>query len=175
MRAVRFDGTSVTLQRQWRDPVPGPGEALVRPVLTGVCSSDTEIARGGTTFTGTLGHEFVGVVEDVNIPAGAPSHLQEKKSLKGRRVVGSINIVCGKCDMCKRGLSPHCRSRTVLGIAGRDGVFADRFTIPAASAGPCDRSMTIERNPLLRKSCKRPNAATMRCMPPKCLRRPGFG
>jgi hypothetical protein len=47
--------------------------------------------------------------------------------------VGTINCVCGKCDMCKAGLKEHCRSRTVLGIAGRDGCFAERFTLPAAN------------------------------------------
>lgn len=130
MRALRFDGSTVSFERAWRDPVAAPGEAVVRPILTGVCSSDTEVARGLTTFSGVMGHEFVGVVESVNIPGDAPQYLKDKKALVGKRVVGSINIVCGTCDMCKRGLSTHCRHRTVLGLSGRDGVMAERFTIP---------------------------------------------
>lgn len=130
MRALRFDGSSVILDRAWREPVCAPGEAIVRPLLTGVCSSDTEIASGITDFAGVMGHEFVGVVESVNIPGDAPAYLRDKKALVGKRVVGSINIVCGHCDMCKRGLSTHCRHRTVLGVSGRDGVMAERFTIP---------------------------------------------
>lgn len=130
MRALRFDGQAVSLDRSWREPQCAPGEAVVRPTLTGVCSSDTEIARGMTTFAGVMGHEFVGVVESVNVPDDAPQHLRDKKSLVGKRVVGSINIVCGQCDMCKRGLSTHCRHRSVLGVSGRDGVIAERFAIP---------------------------------------------
>ncbi|MFT3686604.1 MAG: alcohol dehydrogenase catalytic domain-containing protein [Phycisphaerales bacterium] len=112
------------------------GEALVRPTVTGVCSSDTEIARGDGSFSGVMGHEFVGVVEAVNVPDSASQHLRDKKTLVGKRVVGSINIVCGQCDMCKRGLSTHCRNRTVLGVSGRDGVMAERFTIPLANLYP---------------------------------------
>lgn len=136
MRALRFDGQSATLDRSWREPVCAPGEAVVRPILTGVCSSDTEIAKGQTTFAGVMGHEFVGVVESVNIPDDASQHLKDRKALVGKRVVGSINIVCQHCDMCKRGLSTHCRHRTVLGVSGRDGVFADRFTIPLINLYP---------------------------------------
>jgi len=38
-------------------------EALVRVVLSGICNTDLEIARGYAGFNGTIGHEFVGVVE----------------------------------------------------------------------------------------------------------------
>jgi len=74
-------------------------------------------------FSGVLGHEFVGVVESV----------AERKDSRwlDKRVVGTINCVCGGCDMCKSGLREHCRDRTVLGIAGRDGCFAERFTLPS--------------------------------------------
>jgi alcohol dehydrogenase len=136
LRAIRFDGRSVTLDRSWREPQCAPGEAVVRPTVTGVCSSDTEVLRGESTFSGVMGHEFVGVVESVNVPDDATPHLREKKALVGKRVVGSINIVCGQCDMCKRGLSTHCRNRTVLGVSGRDGVMAERFAIPLANLYP---------------------------------------
>jgi threonine dehydrogenase-like Zn-dependent dehydrogenase len=79
-------------------------------------------------FSGVLGHEFVGVVERVHDSTGPRG-----AGWVGKRVVGGINCVCGKCDMCQRGLSMHCRHRTVLGIAGRDGCFADRFTLPTAN------------------------------------------
>lgn len=77
------------------------------------------------SFDGVLGHEFVGVVEAVGPDADA--------QWIGRRVVGEINCVCGVCDMCKGGLKEHCRDRTVLGIMGRDGCFAERFVLPAAN------------------------------------------
>jgi threonine dehydrogenase-like Zn-dependent dehydrogenase len=76
-------------------------------------------------FKGVLGHEFVGVVEECT--------GKSAKKWVGKRVVGSINCVCGKCDMCQKGLKEHCRARTVLGIAGKDGCFAERFTLPVTN------------------------------------------
>jgi len=110
------------LQTAHPEPELAKGDALIRPLRQGVCATDLEICRGYMGFTGVLGHEFVGVVEKVSRPA-------DRKWL-GKRVVGSINCVCGKCDMCRGGLPEHCRRRTVLGISGRDGCFAERFTLP---------------------------------------------
>ena len=110
------------LDTRYADPEPAPGEALIRPLRLGVCSTDLEICKGYMAFRGVLGHEFVGVVERV---AG-----ERRRDLVGKRVVGAINAVCGRCDLCKAGLKEHCRERTVLGIAGRDGCFAQRFTLP---------------------------------------------
>lgn len=131
MRAIVFDGRSPRLSPHHAEPELPTGEALIRPTRLGICSTDLEICRGYMGFEGVLGHEFVGVVEavDESVPA-------RHQKLLGRRVVGTINCVCGKCDMCTRGLSNHCRDRTVLGIAGRDGCFADRFTLPAMNLLP---------------------------------------
>jgi threonine dehydrogenase-like Zn-dependent dehydrogenase len=136
LRALRYDGTSLKLETNAPDPVPGPGEALVRPLRVGVCSTDVEIASGrsGALFRGTLGHEMVGVVEYVNLPDDPPAALVERaRRLKDKRVVASINLVCGKCDMCRAGLSSHCRGRNVLGCSGRDGCFADFVTVPVSN------------------------------------------
>jgi threonine dehydrogenase-like Zn-dependent dehydrogenase len=103
-------------------PTPHPnGEALVRVTLSGVCSTDLEIARGYAGFTGTIGHEFVGVVED----AGGGSIP------RGSRVVGEINAGCGECELCLQGDPRHCATRTVLGIVGRDGAHAELLRLPA--------------------------------------------
>ncbi|MBL8991608.1 MAG: alcohol dehydrogenase catalytic domain-containing protein [Phycisphaerae bacterium] len=108
-------------------PAPGAGEALVRPRRMGVGASDLAVAGGRTGFRGVMGHEFVGVVEAVNGPPDAVERFA------GKRVVGSAVIVCGRCDMCRAGLSGHCRARTVLGLHGRDGCFAESFTLPVAN------------------------------------------
>lgn len=123
MRALVFDGKSLSLDVRRAEPAPAEGEAVIRPLKLGVCSTDLEICRGYMGFTGVLGHEFVGVVESISGP--------DTRRLTGKRVVGGINAVCLKCDMCRAGLSTHCRNRTALGILGRDGCFADRFTLPA--------------------------------------------
>ncbi len=100
-------------------PVPPPGEALIRVLMAGICNTDLEIARGYMGFQGTPGHEFVGVVEACEDPAWV-----------GRRVVGEINCGCGACDDCRRGDPRHCMARTVLGILGRDGTFAEYTRLP---------------------------------------------
>ena len=97
-------------------------EAVVRVLLSGICNTDLEIARGYAGFKGTIGHEFVGVVEQ------APDY-----SLMGQRVVGEINAGCGRCEECKAGDSRHCPTRTVLGIVGRDGAHAEFLRLPTTN------------------------------------------
>lgn len=117
MKAIRFDGDLSVVDV----PVPKPaeGEALIRVSMAGICNTDLEITKGYMGFNGILGHEFVGVVEQ----APDPEYV-------GKRVVGEINCVCGTCDYCVGGMPTHCPNRTVLGIDGRDGAFAEYTTLP---------------------------------------------
>ena len=117
MRAVVFD-KQLRFEPDRRRPIAGEGECLVRVRLAGICATDLHITAGYMDFCGVLGHEAVGTVEE-----GPPRWC-------GQRVVFEINCVCGRCDMCQRGLRNHCRDRTVLGIAGRDGCFADYVLVP---------------------------------------------
>lgn len=84
--------------------------------LAGICATDLEIQAGYMGFAGVPGHEFVGVARGGR--------------LAGRRVVGEINAACGRCDRCARGMDRHCADRTVLGIVGRDGAFAESLSLP---------------------------------------------
>jgi threonine dehydrogenase-like Zn-dependent dehydrogenase len=107
-------------------PPPGapiPGEAVVRVSLAGICNTDLEMVRGYYPFTGVPGHEFVGVVERAD---GAPEWV-------GRRVAGEINAVCGACGACRAGRKSHCERRTVLGLIGRNGTFAEQLSLPIAN------------------------------------------
>jgi threonine dehydrogenase-like Zn-dependent dehydrogenase len=117
VKALRFENQS--LQVSEIDRPKRSGEALVRVTMAGVCSTDLEIVRGYAGFSGVLGHEFVGVVED-----------SPDRSQIGRRVVGEINTGCGRCEGCRRGDPRHCPARAVLGIRGRDGAFAEYLTLP---------------------------------------------
>jgi threonine dehydrogenase-like Zn-dependent dehydrogenase len=125
MKALFLDNGKPTLRTDYPRPVPQPGEVLIRPTLLGVCSTDLELCRGYMNYAGVLGHEFVGVVEAVASEAD--------KVWVGKRVVGTINCPTETCDMTRRGWPEHARIRTVLGILGRDGCFAERFTLPAAN------------------------------------------
>jgi threonine dehydrogenase-like Zn-dependent dehydrogenase len=113
----------------------GAGEALVRVTLSGICNTDVEIVRGYAGFQGTLGHEFVGVVES------APDAAQ----LVGQRVVGEINAGCGRCELCKGGDPRHCPNRTVLGIVGRDGAHAEFLRLPVVNLLPVPDEVPDER------------------------------
>jgi threonine dehydrogenase-like Zn-dependent dehydrogenase len=103
-------------------PEPNKNEALIRLSVAGICATDLELVKGYAGFSGILGHEFVGVVEAVG--------HDEHRHWLNRRVVGSINIGCGDCDVCQQSGAEHCQQRKVLGIRGKDGVFADYFTLP---------------------------------------------
>ena len=125
MRALGYDGKELAYDTHRPDPDPADDEVLIQPLRMGICATDIEICRGYMGFDGVLGHEFVGRVQASGGKLGR-DWLQ-------KRVVGRINCVCGRCDMCRAGLREHCRNRTVLGIAGRDGCFADAFTLPATN------------------------------------------
>ena len=111
-----------------------PDEALVRVLLSGICNTDLEIARGYAGFNGTIGHEFVGVVEK-----------SADRKLVGRRVVGEINAGCGRCDLCRAGDPRHCPSRTVLGIVGRDGAHAEFLQLPNVNLIPVPKNIPDEQ------------------------------
>lgn len=134
MKALRYEGGSLRLSDV--DVPRREGEALVRVRLAGVCNTDLEVVRGYAGFEGTLGHEFVGVVEE------APDGREE---LVGRRVVGEINAGCGECELCRAGDPRHCPRRTVLGIVGRDGAFADYLSLPAENLLPVPEEVGDER------------------------------
>src|SRR5207244_5331724 len=127
MKALRYENQKLAVS-----DVPEPrvdGEAGVRVTLSGICNTDLEIARGYAGFEGTIGHEFVGVIESLPLEGALARPLGRAQSneplltrglVPGDRVVGEINAGCGHCDLCRGGDSRHCANRTVLGIVGRD-------------------------------------------------------
>ena len=125
MKALRYENRGLKIAA-----VPKPirdGEAVVRVTLSGICNTDLEIARGYAGFQGTIGHEFVGVIESLpDVGALVP----------GQRVVGEINAGCGVCDLCRAGDPRHCAQRTVLGIVGRDGAHAELLKLPTVNLLP---------------------------------------
>lgn len=123
MKALRVSGGGIYLEEV--DRPQSDGEVLIRVIKSGICNTDLEIARGYAGFKGTIGHEFVGVVESSSDPEWL-----------GKRVVGEINVGCGECVLCCGGDSRHCANRTVLGIHGRDGAHAEFLTLPARNLLP---------------------------------------
>lgn len=125
------------------EPVRRPGEVTIALRVAGVCDTDLALARGYMAYRGVLGHEFVGEVLETD-------DTTTSAIWRGRRVVADINAGCGVCTECRERGSHHCGARTVLGILGRDGALAERFTVPerclvaVPDALPDDRAVFAE-------------------------------
>lgn len=118
MQAVHLADGQISL-RKIAKPRRPEGFSLIRLLRGGICNTDLELQRGYYGFSGTPGHEFVGEVVE-----------SDTRELIGRRVVGEINLACGKCEWCARGLGRHCPTRTVLGIVKHPGAFRELLTLP---------------------------------------------
>ncbi len=126
------DGRVEVREAPW--PRRRRGEALIRTLCAGICNTDLELQRGYNSFRGTPGHEFVGEVVEA-----------DEQALLGRRVVGEINLACGRCEWCRKGLGRHCPRRTVLGIVKHPGVFSEFFTLPEQNLHILPDSIPAER------------------------------
>lgn len=142
MRALVYQNNVLRLEKSYPEPLPKLGEALIRVILAGICNTDLEIVRGYMSFQGVLGHEFVGIVEEVLDKSGIPS----ANSLVGQRVVGEINAACHRsdCFYCQQNMPTHCPNRTTLGIVNRDGAFADYLTLPIENLHPVPENVSDE-------------------------------
>lgn len=118
MRAVMLDRGEVRVEDA-PFPAPAPGHSLIKVRLAGICNTDLELQRGYYGFSGVPGHEFVGEVVQ-----------SDDVRLLGKRVAGEINLTCGHCSYCSRGEERHCSRRTVLGIIGHPGAFAQFLSLP---------------------------------------------
>ena len=137
MRAVLFDG-ELRFTADYPTPELRPGWAMIKVKYAGICKTDMEILKGYAGFNGVLGHEFIGVVE-----------YCDKPDWTGRRVTGEINLACGRCEWCAKGLGRHCPNRTVLGIQGHDGCMADYCVLPVTNLIEIPESVSDDRAVLI--------------------------
>ncbi len=138
MRAVTYNGRRDVRVEEVPDPkIEAPEDAILRVTTSGICAADVELYyRQGLDFIhlGTvLGHEYVGVVEDVG--------RNVKRIRKGDRVIGSPYPACGACPECREKLTSHCRTtgRAALGST-LSGAHAELMRVPYAD-------QTLERVP----------------------------
>jgi threonine dehydrogenase-like Zn-dependent dehydrogenase len=120
MRALEWDGETACVRTR-QAPALSEGRAIVQMTRAGVCNTDLEIARGYMAFRGVLGHELAGIV------------VEGPDAWRGKRVTAEINFGCGTCASCVGGLARHCPSRTVMGILGANGAFAERVSVPVVN------------------------------------------
>lgn len=121
MKALVWDGEALRFEAERARPEIPAGWARLRVRCAGICSTDEQILKGYMDFQGVPGHEFVGEV------------LEGPSELVGQRVTCEINFACGECDACRRDMGRHCPTRTVLGILGADGAFAEEVAAPVAN------------------------------------------
>lgn len=134
MKALRFSQG----QAQWTtlpDPRPAPGQALLRPVVAGICQTDLELLQGYYDFSGVAGHEFVARVE----------RSPQRPELEGSLVVADINCGCGHCARCLAGDPRHCADRRCIGITDWDGAFAELLLAPDENLRPVPAGLDPRR------------------------------
>lgn len=143
MRAVVFEGVGTVAVRDVPPPIlEDPHDAIVRVSLAGICGSDLHSYHGKLSMDpgATLGHEAVGVVQEVGdaITSFAP----------GDRVVAAFGIACGSCWWCRRGQTALCERFRMLGLgsgtARLPGAQAELVRIPFAETNLLAVPETVE-------------------------------
>ena len=118
MRRVVVTPDGVTVA-EVATPAPGPGEALVRMTVAGICGSDVHAWHGRHPFV-TLpyaaGHEASGVVAGGDLPVGT-------------RVTVEPFLPCWDCKNCRTGRQNICANLTFFGCVHDQGGMAEYFTI----------------------------------------------
>ena len=123
----------------WMDDVPvpkiGTNDVLIKIQKTSICGTDVHIfnwdewAQRTIKVPMVIGHEFVGVIEDI----GSNVHDFHKGDL----VSGEGHMVCGRCRNCLAGRRHLCKDPQCIGV-NRDGAFAEYLSIPVANVWYCD-------------------------------------
>lgn len=120
MKALWLEKGQLIYREDLPIPVPESDEALVEIYGAGICGTDLEMVDGYASFCGIPGHEFIGRIREA---PGCPERI-------GERVVADINITCGKCRWCLKGMRHHCDRRKVAGIRDCNGAFAEFICLP---------------------------------------------
>jgi threonine dehydrogenase-like Zn-dependent dehydrogenase len=131
LKALTFQGEGEVKIREVPKPsVAASNEALIRVTLGSVCGSDLHILHGHTPMNlgAVLGHEFVGVVEEVG--------GEVKRFKPGDRVVSSFFTSCGRCALCRKGWFNQCVDKGTFGhgeyFGGLGGGQAEYVVVPNA-------------------------------------------
>lgn len=125
MQAAFVDNKVLSLRFDVLIPKPSENEVLLKVLVAGVCATDLAIIKGYADFTGTPGHEFVGVITELGASVD--------KSWLGKRVVAEINQWCGHCEYCINKHYSHCCNREVIGIRGSNGAFAEYLVVKVST------------------------------------------
>ena len=126
MRAAVFCGPRCIQVADRPDPVVSkPTDAVVRVVLGCVCGSDLWYYRGESPHAiGPIGHEFIGVVEQVG---------REVRTVRnGDLIVAPFKFSDGTCAHCRAGWTSNCIAGAPFGTDGVDGGQGEAVRVPFA-------------------------------------------
>jgi threonine dehydrogenase-like Zn-dependent dehydrogenase len=126
MRAAIFQGPKEITVGERPDPtIQEPTDAVVRVVLACVCGSDLWYYRGESDHAvGSIGHEFIGVVEDVGADVSGIS--------RGDLVVAPFIYSDLSCPHCRHGSTISCVSGGTFGDGTIDGGQGEAVRVPLA-------------------------------------------
>lgn len=124
MKAIVIEKPNVVNMHEVPIPVPPPGFARVKVAAAAVCATDLEVLSGRipANYPLTPGHEWSGIVDAVG--------SQEDSVWMGKRVIGSNDVVCLKCDACRSGNWRYCKDFEEIGFR-RNGAYAEYVIVPA--------------------------------------------
>jgi threonine dehydrogenase-like Zn-dependent dehydrogenase len=128
MRAAIFNGPRDIVVGERPDPsITTPTDAIVRVTLACVCGSDLWYYRGLSPHDlGAIGHEFIGIVEEVG--------AEVRDLSNGDLVVTPFTYSDGTCDLCQAGWFSNCIHGGGYGNLGMDGGQGEAVRVPFADA-----------------------------------------
>jgi len=140
MRAIRYHGPKQPLRLETLPkPTPGPGEIVVKVAASGICHTELHFLSGLLNLGVhplTLGHEIVGVVEEVGAGVTSPK--------TGDRVILYYYVGCGRCAHCLAGDEHLCDALVAEYGFVSDGGFAEYAKVPARNAVQLPDSVSDE-------------------------------
>lgn len=124
MKAIVMKEPGCVVLEEKPVPEPQPGFVRVKVKAAAICATDLEVADGNipAAYPITPGHEWSGIVDAVG--------SREDSCWIGKRVVGSNDVVCLKCEACRRGEWRYCPDFEEIGFK-RDGAYAEYVIVPA--------------------------------------------
>lgn len=124
MKAIVMKEPGCVLLTEKEIPKPQPGFVRVKVKAAAICATDLEVADGNipASYPITPGHEWSGTVDAVG--------SEEDREWIGKRVIGSNDVVCLKCEACRSGQWRYCSKFEEIGFK-RDGAYAEYVVVPA--------------------------------------------
>lgn len=141
MKAVVIEAPKNISLKEVALPVPEPGFVRIKVKAAAICATDLEVLDGNiaANYPLTPGHEWSGIVDAVG--------SEEDTHWIGKRVIGSSDVVCLKCEACRSGNWRYCDSFEEIGFK-RNGAYAEYAIMPAYGLHELPESVSFAQGAL---------------------------